>query len=57
MPKLITDAIVQLPAAQQFGARLEIGSATEFDRQTPLTILLDKSSSDLDALWTAASAL
>jgi hypothetical protein len=61
IPQRIADAITHLPADEQFGARMKLKGAVVFNRHSQVTellaTLLGKSDAEVDAIWTAASAL
>ena len=62
LPQVVTDGIAQLPADQQFGAKMLLCGATLFQRAHPMVpvfmhfVGID-GSTDIDAFWRAASAL
>ena len=61
MPKAIASAVAQLPAGQQFPAKMALCGATLFERATPfvgmLGPVLGKTPAQLDAIWRAAALL
>jgi len=61
LPKKLSNAIGELPASQQFSAKMLVCGATEFHRSNPMVPVLGqalgKDAVALDALWSAASAL
>lgn len=62
LPKVVTDGIAQLPAEQQFPARMLLCGATSFHRAHPMVPVFFgfvgiTAPTDIDALWRAAALL
>lgn len=62
LPQAVVDGIGQLPAAEQFPARMLLCGATQFERLHPMVpVFLGffrmDGAADRDALWTAAATL
>jgi hypothetical protein len=61
LPVSMDQIIATLPLDQQFGAKMLLKGATQFDRQHPMVAVLGGAlgwnSAQLDALWTGAAVL
>lgn len=61
LPATLETAMAQLPAEQQFAARMLLSSATTYERTHPLTAMLGAilgyDAAELDDLWLSAAAL
>ena len=61
LPKVVTDGISALPAAQQFAAKMMLCGATEFHRSNQMTPVLGSflglDGAGLDAVWRAGALL
>jgi hypothetical protein len=61
LPAAIATIVAKLPTTQQFAAKMLLCGATTFERSSAIVPVLAQlygmSSADLDALWTAATAL